>query len=47
MVQFTSSQTSISKTTRNTHAYRDGTSDERRFYGLFKTPMQQNKYFSS
>lgn len=35
MVQFTSGKTSISKTTRNSHACRDGTSDEGRFYGLF------------
>lgn len=33
MVQFTSGQTTLPKTTRDTNARRDGTSDEGRFYG--------------
>ena len=34
MVSLTSCQASLSEAARNTHAYRDGTSDERRFHGL-------------
>jgi hypothetical protein len=41
MVQSTSSKTSISKTTRNTDAYRDGTRDEGRFYGMFKSKQRK------
>ena len=40
MVQSASGQTTISKTTRNTHACRDGTSDEGRFYGKFRGKLR-------